>query len=67
MNTTHPVYKYINRIRNEKKRLYATEYLAWYNQVSLDNETMPSWRKLGLTYMGAQAVRMRVHQLIHAQ
>lgn len=52
------VEKYINRIRNQKKKTYAQEYLEWLRVGDDDAPDPPE----GLSYMAAQAVRMNVYE-----
>jgi hypothetical protein len=56
--------QYISRIRNKRKQEYARKYLAWYDKARLNRDTCPEPDGLGV--MAAQAVRMRIHQLVHA-
>ena len=46
--------KYINRIRNTKKKAYANAYLKWI----LKGGVHPDGKDFGLGYMGAQSVRL---------
>lgn len=58
-----PVYTecqaYIRRIRSAPKKRYAQEY---YRHLFLGVE-LPDAREAGLSYMAAQAVRMRLEEL----
>ncbi len=51
-------YRYIRAIRNTDKREYAVRYLDYLRAYGADPEPV------NISYMAAQAVRMRLHQLI---
>ena len=52
---------YINRIRNFRKRAYARAFWAWLHIGFSGPEPEPGQ----LSYMAAQAVRMRLYGLSH--
>jgi hypothetical protein len=52
---TQGAWKYITRIRNGKKRMYAKEYWRWIRQGRIQD---PPRRPADLGTMAAQAVRM---------
>jgi hypothetical protein len=56
------VEKYINAIRNSKKRDYARRYWSHYTSFPLPKESPDHG---GLSFMGAQSVRMEIHHLAH--
>jgi hypothetical protein len=47
---------YVKAIRNPAKKSYAMAYLAWQR----DQRPEPDWQDYGLSYMGAQAVRLQL-------
>lgn len=50
--------RYIEGIRNPRKRAYATQYQAYLRGAA----EMPI--PIGLSYMGAQAVRLRIREIL---
>ena len=52
--------RYVRGIRNKAKRDYAERYLAWL----LNGEEGPEPDSTGLSYMGAQAVRLTLAQAL---
>ena len=59
---TAEMLKYINAIRNSDKRDYATRYAIWLMRGE-DKQGIVEPVPFHLTYMGAQAVRMKLNQL----
>lgn len=58
--TTDAMNAYVGRIRHLKKRAYAEQYVAW----KLGNGAEPEFAASGLSYMGAQAVRLAVAEML---
>lgn len=58
LDKTKQALKYIRAIRNEAKRDYATRYAIWLARD--DRSEVVSPVPFHLTYMGAQAIRMRL-------
>lgn len=59
-NDLKEVYRYVNAMRNSKKKVYADYYLAW--KLNPDANNRPD--DMGLSYMGAQAVRININKLL---
>lgn len=47
-------YKYVNRMKNQRKKAYGQEYMAYL----LGKRNEPDYKDYNLSYMGAQAVRI---------
>lgn len=58
------VESYIGRIRNAAKRDYARRYVSYISQAALEG---PEPERGELSYMGAQAVRMSLYQILGLQ
>lgn len=54
-------YLYWSRIRHAGKREYCARILRWWGSGNVGPE--PEWHDLGLSYMGAQSVRIALSQL----
>tara|TARA_Y100000034_G_C6796613_1_gene357073 strand:+ start:359 stop:649 length:291 start_codon:yes stop_codon:yes gene_type:complete len=52
--------RYIKRIRNKRKRVYAEHYAGFL----LTGETQPEPIEDGLSYLGAQAVRLQLRDIL---
>lgn len=51
---------YLRSIRNPVKRAYGFDYVNWLERGSMAEDTPPPAVPAGLSYMAAQAVRMRL-------
>jgi len=61
LNTTpkeKEIFKYINSMRNSAKKTYADYYLSY----KLNGGEEPE--RMGLSYMGAQCVRMNIDKML---
>ena len=52
--------RYVNLLRNKPKRVYGFAYLAWLRNHAVGHEP----EHPGLSVMGAQAVRIRLHEIL---
>ena len=57
-------YRYLNLIRNADKRRYGFAYLAWLRNHAVGVEPEEPAR---LSYMGAQAVRLKLGEILGAE
>lgn len=52
--------RYVRATRNPKKRAYAAQYVAWKLGEAIEPDSAAS----GLSYMGAQSVRLSVARIL---
>lgn len=52
--------KYVNRIRNKKKKDYAEKYLCWKTEMRKEEPEVNV-----LSYIAAQAVRMTLNEILN--
>lgn len=62
-STAATMQRYINRIRNDEKRDYATRYAIWLQRSPEDRAVVVEPVPFHLSHMAAQAVRMRLHDI----